>query len=560
MARKLTIGLFLLLLSALTVYAQGAPGQIEAALANLSTQVGRPVALGNLDNWQWEQSNFPDSSLGCPQPNTAYAQVLTPGYKFLLTYGGKIYDYRVTIDSAVVILCSVTDANAPTPTVDPNVPVTVTYVPPCLTPEPNVQYMRIRLKIGIQGRVEPGLPNNLRALPDKDSALAGELPGGAVFTVIGGPECKNGYVWWQVDFDGLQGWTVEGVDGDYWIEPLPPLPLATQRALIATSNAAQVRELARLTGNIGGELGFSTDGTALAVTGGPGSDGVWLYDMNAIDQAPRILANDSVQTALALDPTQLRVISGGQDGWITLYDPRIRSTNPQTLQLKPFASNIAALAFSPDAKYVAVAGTLADITKDGVDAQNAIVFAGVEQSALVNSYSPHTNTVTSLAFSPSGALLASGSLDSTVQVMALGTDGWWSAPSLTLELDSPVTSLAFSAEGSLLAVGTLDGAVSVFVMVDGSVTAVIPAHTGQVNAVTFSRDNSLLVSAGDDGTAKVWDLTSSPQGGGKDMLVQLSGTFEAVSSVAFSPDGTLIATASNDSTVRLWGISNSVGG
>jgi len=37
---------------------------------------------------------WPDSSLGCPEPGMAYAQVLTSGYLILLEAGGKIYEYH----------------------------------------------------------------------------------------------------------------------------------------------------------------------------------------------------------------------------------------------------------------------------------------------------------------------------------------------------------------------------------------------------------------------------------------------------------------------------------
>jgi len=38
--------------------------------------------------------NWPDTSLGCPEPGMVYAQVITPGYRILLSCDGKIYEYR----------------------------------------------------------------------------------------------------------------------------------------------------------------------------------------------------------------------------------------------------------------------------------------------------------------------------------------------------------------------------------------------------------------------------------------------------------------------------------
>lgn len=77
------------------------------------------------------------------------------------------------------------------------------------------------LVIGELGRVLPGDPNRLRAEPSTNGAELGSVPGGAVFTVLDGPVCAEGYTWWQVDYSGSIGWTVQGSSTTYWIEPLP---------------------------------------------------------------------------------------------------------------------------------------------------------------------------------------------------------------------------------------------------------------------------------------------------------------------------------------------------
>ena len=38
--------------------------------------------------------NWPDTSLGCPEPGMVYAQVITRGYRILLSYDGRIYQYH----------------------------------------------------------------------------------------------------------------------------------------------------------------------------------------------------------------------------------------------------------------------------------------------------------------------------------------------------------------------------------------------------------------------------------------------------------------------------------
>jgi uncharacterized protein YraI len=79
----------------------------------------------------------------------------------------------------------------------------------------------IRLYVGGPGRVTPGVPNKLRNAPSLSGAEIGNIPGEGVFTVTGGPHCADGFTWWQVNYNGVVGWTASGNSSEYWVEPLP---------------------------------------------------------------------------------------------------------------------------------------------------------------------------------------------------------------------------------------------------------------------------------------------------------------------------------------------------
>ena len=64
----------------------------------------------------------------------------------------------------------------------------------------------------------------------------------------------------------------------------------------------------------------------------------------------------------------------------------------------------------------------------------------------------------------------------------------------------------------------------------------------------FSADGSILASASNDETARLWDVASSRQ------RAALSGHTGHVNGVAFAPDGRRVATACSDHTVRLWDV------
>lgn len=75
---------------------------MELALQDLAARLG--VAAGAIQVAAVQEVEWRDSSLGCPEPGKAYAQVITPGYQITLAYGGQRYDYR-SDRGRYVVLC-----------------------------------------------------------------------------------------------------------------------------------------------------------------------------------------------------------------------------------------------------------------------------------------------------------------------------------------------------------------------------------------------------------------------------------------------------------------------
>ena len=79
-----------------------------------------------------------------------------------------------------------------------------------------------RLSPGGIGRVTSGLPNRIRAEAILGATILTQMPDGQTFSVMSGPVCDmdNGVVWWQVDYNGLVGWTAESQGDSYFLEPV----------------------------------------------------------------------------------------------------------------------------------------------------------------------------------------------------------------------------------------------------------------------------------------------------------------------------------------------------
>jgi WD40 repeat protein len=73
-------------------------------------------------------------------------------------------------------------------------------------------------------------------------------------------------------------------------------------------------------------------------------------------------------------------------------------------------------------------------------------------------------------------------------------------------------------------------------------------HYSDVLGLAFSPDGKIICSSGEDGTIKLWDVTT-----GK-LLRTLAGHKSAVNEVVFTSDGKQVVSCSNDNTVKIWDI------
>ena len=223
----------------------------------------------------------------------------------------------------------------------------------------------------------------------------------------------------------------------------------------------------------------------------------------------------------------------------------------------------------------------------------------------IRRFEGHTDNVNSVAFSPDGLLIASGSYDGTVRFWDVQTgkeirrfEGHRKAYAMG------VLSLAFSPDGRSIASGDHDGTVQLWDVQTGKEIRQLEGHTNSVMSVTFSPDGRWIASGGWDETVRLWDIETgkeirrlerdidvhrkarppdcayndvancvafSPDSRlivsngipgivllwdaqtGKEIR-RFKGHTDIVRSVAFSPDGLLMASGGADRTVRLWDV------
>jgi WD40 repeat protein/transcriptional regulator with XRE-family HTH domain len=267
--------------------------------------------------------------------------------------------------------------------------------------------------------------------------------------------------------------------------------------------------------------------------------GVYLQGIELQDTT---LAGSLIQEAVfteAFDAINGVAISSTGDYWAASSrrgEVRVWEAGGQTLHRmwQAHAERAWSLAFSPDGRM------LASGSWDGL-----VKLWEVERGTLSWS-GRHTGNINSVAFAPDGRLLASGGAHA---VILWDTERGKQAHTLTHP--HQVIAVAWSPRGHLLATGDVEGRIrfwSVHETEPASCLQTLTGHTKLISELVFSPDGSRLASASYDSTVKLWEVAEGRP------YQTLTGHTERVHRVSWSPDGRLVASGGYEKIIWLWDV------
>jgi len=176
---------------------------------------------------------------------------------------------------------------------------------------------------------------------------------------------------------------------------------------------------------------------------------------------------------------------------------------------------------------------------------NQIYLWEADSGRQLHTLEAHNAWVESLAFNPSGKILASGSHDQTIRLWDIQTG---QCLQVITGHTSGIQSLAFSHNGNTLASGSNDTTIRLWNVQTGQCLQVLQGHTNNITFVSFHPLEEKLITASTDNTVRLWNIQNG------ECLQIFKISINWLLAVALSHDGKTLVTGSDGNSVKFWDI------
>jgi WD40 repeat protein len=275
---------------------------------------------------------------------------------------------------------------------------------------------------------------------------------------------------------------------------------------------------------------------------------IYLWDLQTKQFLQSILGHSQAIESVAFSHDGKILASASNDKTIKLWHTQ---NYQERITLVGHTKAVKSVIFTPDSKYI-VSGSW----------DKTVKIWDVETGKEINTLTGHKQQVSAVTFSPDGLYVASASFDKTVciwkleQLLSNKSQIYHNPESILSGHTWAVLTVAFSPNGEILATGSDDNTIKLWEVKTGREIATISGHSWSVTGLIFDLTGEFLISSSKDKTIKIWRVSNQEEiitlCQHEDSVTAITANFITNFNTQF--DIPIIVSSSQDKTIKICGI------